>query len=594
MTRRAGIALFWCSTLLTSTFSSSVRALSLSNSSSSVKSVASPPSQTNLVRPHAIIVGAGPIGLATALTLANFHSYDVTVYEKAPYDDYSSFDPSKAFLYLISSRGQEFTTMFPELQTKLMERGVPSSTPFVRISEDINTLVPEEEGRSYLSRNADFGEEEVETDANDDKSQSKDKKKQEIMGYWIPRHDMNLILYETIQEIGKKKKGDKTVGKITCHFGVFCVDMHVSDDQASIQVVTRDTSNGKESMNTANLVVAGDGNKSKVREILSAQNPTSSSFKAFDSKFNPKKFKVRQWTSPSTALRLKALQLPPKCPIPQAGAESYISKGHISYFFRGKNKGPRNYLQLGCLPMKDDDLIRPANVVTRPDHDIWKLTEGEDVRKYMQNCFPRMQFQPEAEGGIISDAEWERFTKAKGLSFPFCQYSPGLVVSSSGDNNEGEALDCGVVLLGDAAHSFPPDTGQGINAGLSDVVYLDRVLKNDGQSIRLNKALRQYEKKRAPETKALIRLARFGFPYQYSQSHYIDRIRKMLCLVNFAGRILLNKVTAGLAPKPAVAMAMDKGVTYRQVMRKADAMTALFSSLCIVLVAKKMMSSFFL
>ena len=68
----------------------------------------------------------------------------------------------------------------------------------------------------------------------------------------------------------------------------------------------------------------------------------------------------------------------------------------------------------------------------------------------------------------------------------------------------------------------------------------------------------------------------------------------MLCLVNFAGRILLNKVTAGLAPKPAVAMAMDKGVTYRQVMRKADAMTALFSSLCIVLVAKKMMSSFFL
>ena len=512
------MALFWCSAvLLTSTFSSPVRALSLSKSSASIiKSTTSSSSSSQKTKPHAIVIGGGPIGLATALTLANFHSYDVTVYEKAPYDDYSRFDPSKAFLYLISSRGQEFTTMFPELQAKLMERGVPSSTPFVRVSEDINKLIPVEEGQqSYLAKNADFGEEEVETDTDDsdvkddtDKSPSKkkDKKKQDIMGYWIPRHDMNLILYETIQEIGKKTKGDKTVGKITCHFGVSCMDMQVSDDQASIQVVTSDT-NGKESTNTANLVVAGDGNKSKVRDILSSQNPTSSSFKAFDSKFKPKKFKVRQWTSPSTALRLKALQLPPKCPIPQAGAEPYITKGSMSYSFLGTNKGPRNFLKLGCLPMMDDDLVRPANVISRPDHDLWKLTDGEDVRKFMQNCFPRMQFQPEAEGGIISDVEWERFAKAKGLSFPFCQYSPGLVVSSSAnDDNEGEALDCGVVLLGDAAHSFPPDTGQGINAGLSDVVYLDHVLKNDGESIRLSKALRQYEKKRAPEVGKTLRL----------------------------------------------------------------------------------------
>ena len=133
----------------------------------------------------------------------------------------------------------------------------------------------------------------------------------------------------------------------------------------------------------------------------------------------------------------------------------------------------------------------------------------------MQENFPRMEFQPESEGGIISDAEWDRFAKAKGISFPYCQYCPKLVVSSKasyegndGEEGEGEeelGSDCGIVILGDAAHSFPPDTGQGINAGLSDVVYLDKVLKSGKGTQTLSASLKAYEKVRAPEVGFMIR-----------------------------------------------------------------------------------------
>jgi len=37
-----------------------------------------------------------------------------------------------------------------------------------------------------------------------------------------------------------------------------------------------------------------------------------------------------------------------------------------------------------------------------------------------------------------------------------------------------------VLLLGDAAHSFPPDIGQGVNAALADVCTLEECLVNPG------------------------------------------------------------------------------------------------------------------
>jgi 2-polyprenyl-6-methoxyphenol hydroxylase-like FAD-dependent oxidoreductase len=178
---------------------------------------------------------------------------------------------------------------------------------------------------------------------------------------------------------------------------------------------------------------------------------------------------------------------------------------------------------MGLLPTKEQHGIRPTNIITRPNHQVWKLQNASQVKAWFQAAFPRMDFD-----SLVDDTEWERFAAASGTKFPYCQHSKGVAVSSP----DGQA---GVALVGDSAHAFPPDIGQGINAGLMDVIALDRALRGDdivkGNATgrfpaSLGQALDRYQRNRVPEHRALIRLARFGAPYQYNQPWRRDRLGK--------------------------------------------------------------------
>jgi hypothetical protein len=128
---------------------------------------------------------------------------------------------------------------------------------------------------------------------------------------------------------------------------------------------------------------------------------------------------------------------------------------------------------------------------------------------------------------------------------------------------------------------------------LQDVVALDRALRgedivrgssssaispsasstitNSPPAPTLGQALDRYERNRKGEHRALIRLARFGAPYQYNQSWWKDRLGKQLWTINVVVRVLLNKVSFGFIPPAAILLAQRHELTYRQVMRKADA-----------------------
>eukprot|EP00580_Thalassiosira_gravida_P007477 CAMPEP_0201635820 /NCGR_PEP_ID=MMETSP0493-20130528/8207_1 /ASSEMBLY_ACC=CAM_ASM_000838 /TAXON_ID=420259 /ORGANISM="Thalassiosira gravida, Strain GMp14c1" /LENGTH=586 /DNA_ID=CAMNT_0048107831 /DNA_START=109 /DNA_END=1869 /DNA_ORIENTATION=+ len=540
-----------------------------------------------------VVVGAGPAGIAAALTLASHHNYTVTLLESSPASSaQTEYDPTKAFLYNVNGRGQTLTCQFPNMQQKLVERSVPSGG-FGGFKLTIVPGDPNEELPKVVEEEKTDGKT-PEEDKTPELKGAMQSEKAAAAGYWLPRHEMVKLMAECIHEHNAKKDCEN---KITFSLGQECISVKPTreDGQSKcIRVKARNVEDGSVTLHQAALVVGADGMNSKVRQCLADADPSTAE-NGWQRNFNPKNFVLKRYTSPASHLRIKVLQLPPRFEIPDAlgsGSPPLVTNSEKTYALRSVNTGPRNYLSLGLLPMKDNTVVRPTNIVTRPDHEVWTIRDGPTMQRYFQKAFPRYNF--EEEGGMISKEEWDRFAKAEGTRFPYCQYSEGLATWVDG-NDDDESGTCGVALVGDAIHAFPPDIGQGVNAGLMDVVCLDRALKGldpetgaytekdeeRSSSLPLETGLKRYQKRHAPEIAALIRLARFGAPYQYKQPHRADRMLLKFWTANVALRVILSKLTFGLVQPPSIMLSQNKDLTFRQVMKRADLTTALFKTILV-------------
>ena len=404
------------------------------------------------------------------------------------------------------------------------------------------------------------------------------------VGYWIPRHEMVKLMMEEI-DLHNQREGSG--GTITLCTGQECTSVSPSNKLLeedggvivkAVSAIATDASSKEEKEYIANLVIGADGMNSNVRFCLAHAAPGTWSSNCVPSS----QFQLKQYTSPASYLRIKVLQLPPRFQIKNVDGPLTTTAKDI-YAIQSKNS-------LGLLPMKDNNAVRPTNIITRPNHEIWNINDGNSMREYFQKAFPRLDFQK--DGGIISEDEWERFAKAEGTRFPPCQYSPGLAVWDESGRS-------GVALVGDAIHAFSPDIGQGVNAGLMDVVCLDRALSGldpetgeekqaevrDNNSASLGSNLERYQKRHAPEIAALIRLARFGAPYQYNQPHRADRVLKKLWTANVVMRLILSKLTFGLIQPPCIILSQNGDLTFCQVMNRADRTTVLLKTVLLSLLA---------
>jgi kynurenine 3-monooxygenase len=120
----------------------------------------------------------------------------------------------------------------------------------------------------------------------------------------------------------------------------------------------------------------------------------------------------------------------------------------------------------------------------------------------------------------------ENFICARSLAFPPVQRCRSLAGLAS-IRRSGES---GVALLGDAAHSFPPDLGLGVNSALEDVFLLCSILEQeatvqDGGSI--HNALNAHADMRDVDTSALMRMMISGGPYKYGQSVWRARLWRL-------------------------------------------------------------------
>ncbi|NET57706.1 MAG: FAD-dependent monooxygenase [Symploca sp. SIO2E6] len=454
---------------------------------------------------NVVIIGGGPAGLGAALMLAQRGWTEITVLEKRPSADY--YEPDKSFSYQIDGRGQKLTDLLG-LTPKLADVSVPST--------DFYFTLIQKDGKRQTT-----------------KLPIADSQRQ--TAYWLPRATFVELFYQEIAQHWRDS--------IRILFQTTCIEIKQHQENLTIIAQSRD----KQQLSfTPTLVVGSDGLNSIVRQTLHQWEQEKSHA-----------FAMQQFPSPSTGLKYKVLTLPPQFPL--SDKEGDLAQSTMAYAIRSNFKGRNQAISLGLLPLKNPAQPRTANIITYPEHKIWQLETKEEVEQFLKQAFPQLPLEK-----MISPEEIARFASSGGGKFPIPQYCSGLYrIWGQPEANQGT----GVILLGDAAHCFPPDIGQGVNSALEDVYLLQETLAQTQD--HLSEALPRYEKLRQPDIKALIRLVQISYPWQYNQ----DPLRKRLWSLNFFLRLLLSRGLPFLFNPHSFLLIQNHQLSYSEILAKSNRTT---------------------
>lgn len=168
----------------------------------------------------------------------------------------------------------------------------------------------------------------------------------------------------------------------------------------------------------------------------------------------------------------------------------------------GANKGWKKGLHfiVFCLPARYKAVIGGVigSVPVFPGNESENIRSVEDGYAMFERNFPALDVRK-----YVSEESMKRYVEVDSPKFGTLRHRNSLTCTSAAG---------GVVFLGDAAHSFPPDLGLGVNTSLEDAAVFAKVIDEGGS---LEDVLRKYESVRSGETRAVVKLHQSMAQFQY-------------------------------------------------------------------------------
>lgn len=456
------------------------------------------------------IVGASLTGYAVAATLGSLNFSNVTVIDSSP--DPTCFDRSRAYSQCLYAKAQRLLAELPHFAEMIEEDALRTD------KRRVTTCLPDGSTR--------FSESKLESGP----------------VYWALKHNI-------LRSFDKYIKKYCPQVKILTSTEFLDIIPPSAQDNHSTKVVLRST-DGKVSEHEVHLVLGCDGMHSHVLSTAIRLDEMISSRHGMA---------VEKRAIASTGIRAKGLLLTARPIISAPGAKEKRTQKDMVYRFVSETTDGKS-CNLLLLPVGTNEETQRVGVMgVEAEHPVMKATSGEEVMELLRCMFPQL-----CVDDIVSLKEAEKFSQTVATTMPKVRWA----TSVGGTFGEGQS---GVLLLGDAGHSFPPDLAQGVNVAFEEACTLREILvaqQDQSAAGGVRGLVEEFERRRGEETRALVKLAACGAAYQYGQNWFGLRAEKLNRRVRGGLARVLPWVFAPCADSLA-----RSGMEYSRAARKVDATT---------------------